>query len=48
MKCLLDRKEWKPKIHFIKEVIFFFEKKEVKMARRKKVMKVLRRKGTER
>lgn len=47
MKCLLDRKGWKPKIYFISERIFG-ENTELKMTRDRKVMKVKTRKGTER
>lgn len=45
MKCLLDRKGWKPKRYFISKRIFG---KQLKMARNRKVMKVMTRKGTER
>lgn len=47
MKCLLDRKGWKPKIYFISKRIFGKDG-ELKMARSRKVMKVMTRKGTER
>lgn len=45
MKCLLDRKGWKPKMYFFKRG--FWENVELKMARNRKVMKVKTRKGTE-
>lgn len=47
MKCLLDRKGWKPKI-FYKQENFFVKDRELKMARSRKVMKAKIRKGTER
>lgn len=38
IKCLLDRKEWKPKIYFRSKMIFE-EGRELKMVRSMKVMK---------
>lgn len=47
MKCLLNRKGWKPKMYFANKMNFG-KRRELKMARSRKVMKVRRRKGTER
>lgn len=41
MKCLLDRKGWKPKMYFANEMNFG-KRGELKMARSRKVMKVRR------